>query len=103
MEKERLTREAAEHHTNATAETQKLVEEAEQRANAAEARGREAIAAATSDRKQAQEEVRPVAEPRPSRGRADRLVRPDPGGDVHRGRQGGGRARAEVLKADVDR
>ena len=45
VEKERLAREATEHHNSAIAETQRLVEEAEERATAAEERAREAIAA----------------------------------------------------------
>ena len=55
-EKERLTREAAEHHSSATAETERLVQEAEARAKAAEERAREATAQATASRKQAQQE-----------------------------------------------
>src|SRR6478735_3668159 len=48
---------AAERDSSATAETQKLVEEAEARANAAEARTREAANAAHSHRKGAHEEA----------------------------------------------
>ena len=44
MEKERLAKEAADHHSSATAETKRLVEEAEERATAAEQRARDAIA-----------------------------------------------------------
>ena len=57
MEKERLAREATDHHTNATAETQRLVQEAEERANAAEQRAREATAQANAHRQQAQSEA----------------------------------------------
>ena len=42
VEQERLAREATDHHTNATAETKRLVEEAEERAAAAEQRARDA-------------------------------------------------------------
>ena len=42
VEKERLTREAVEHHNMATGETTRLVREAEERANAAESRTKEA-------------------------------------------------------------
>lgn len=52
VERERLVREAAEHHATATAETQRLVAEAEARANAAEDRSREAINAANVHRDQ---------------------------------------------------
>ncbi|MCX6397493.1 MAG: hypothetical protein NTV23_13490 [Propionibacteriales bacterium] len=52
VERERLVREAAEHHATATTETQRLVAEAEARANAAEDRSREAINAANSHRDQ---------------------------------------------------
>ena len=57
MEKERLTREAAEHHDSASAETQRLVEEAEERATAAQQRAREATEAATAHREQAAQEA----------------------------------------------
>ena len=56
VEKERLAREATEHHASATAETTRLVQEAEQRATAAEQRAREAMAQATSHREQAHTE-----------------------------------------------
>lgn len=52
VEKERLTREAAEHHETAMKETQRLVSEAEARANAAESRASEATAAANTHREQ---------------------------------------------------
>ena len=57
VEKERLTREAAENHDAATAETQRLVTEAEERANAAETRAREATEAAHAHRQQAEDEA----------------------------------------------
>lgn len=53
VEKERLTKEAADRHSTAVAETDLLVTEAESRANGAEARAREAIAASTKHRQQA--------------------------------------------------
>lgn len=53
VDKERLTKEAADHHTNAVAETSRLVQEAESRAGGAESRAREAIATATKHREQA--------------------------------------------------
>ena len=57
MEKERLAREASEHHESAMAETQRLVTEAEQRAASAEERGRQATASATQYREQSQAEA----------------------------------------------
>jgi hypothetical protein len=56
VEKERLTKEAAERHSTAVAETQQLVEESETRAAAAEDRAREAMSAATRHREQANTE-----------------------------------------------
>lgn len=53
VDKERLTKEAADSHSNAVAETSRLVHEAESRANSAETRAREAMAAATKHRAQA--------------------------------------------------
>ena len=57
VEKERLAREATDHHTSAMTETQRLVEEAEQRASAAEERAREATKQATEHRAAAQSEA----------------------------------------------
>jgi cell division septum initiation protein DivIVA len=57
VEKERLTREAAEHHDSAVAETQRLVAEAEERANAAEQRAHDATEAANAHRAQAAQEA----------------------------------------------
>ena len=57
VEKERLAREATDHHSNATAETQRLVTEAEERATAAELRAREATTQANAHRQQAQSEA----------------------------------------------
>ena len=57
VEKERLAREAAEHHESAMAETQRLVAEAEQRATSAEERGRQATQQATQYREQSQTEA----------------------------------------------
>ena len=57
VEKERLAREASEHHESAMAETQRLVTEAEQRAASAEERGRQATASATQYREQSQAEA----------------------------------------------
>ena len=56
VEKERLAREATDHHTSATAETGRLVSEAEARATSAEQRAREAIAQAQAHREQAHTE-----------------------------------------------
>ena len=58
VERERVAREATEHHSNATAETKRLVEEAEQRAAAAEQRAREAHTQADEHRGQAQTEAK---------------------------------------------
>lgn len=52
VEKERLTKEAAEGHSSATAETARLVDESEARAKSAEERARQAIATATKHREQ---------------------------------------------------
>ena len=57
VERERLAREASEHHATATAETQRLVQEAEARANAAEDRARETTASAATLRDNAQAEA----------------------------------------------
>ena len=57
MERERLAREASEHHSTAIAETQRLVQEAEARANAAEDRARETTASAATLRDTAQAEA----------------------------------------------
>src|SRR3954454_5252591 len=57
VEKERLPREAAEHHSNAVAETAALLQESEERADIAEQRAREAINLSTSHRQQAAEEA----------------------------------------------
>jgi cell division septum initiation protein DivIVA len=57
VERERLAKEATDHHASATAETKRLVEEAEHRAEAAEVRAREATAQATTHRQQAQREA----------------------------------------------
>ena len=56
VDKERLSKEAADSHSNAVAETSRLVQEAESRANGAESRAREAIATATKHREQASAE-----------------------------------------------
>src|SRR3546814_16930694 len=56
VEKERLAKEAADYHSSATAETRRLVEEAEQRAAAAEQRASEATNQASAHRQQAQTE-----------------------------------------------
>ena len=60
VDRERLAREASEHHTTALAETKRLVEEAEQRATSAEERAREAVAQATEARAQAQTEAESI-------------------------------------------
>ena len=57
VEKERLAREATDHHSSATAETKRLVQEAEERAVAAETRSREAAAQAAAHRQQSQTEA----------------------------------------------
>ncbi len=56
VEKERLAREATDHHNTAVAETRKLVDEAEQRAAAAEQRAAEASRQAAENRAAAQTE-----------------------------------------------
>jgi len=56
VEKERLTKEAAERHSSATGETARLVDESEARARSAEERARQAIATATKHREQATSE-----------------------------------------------
>ena len=83
VEKERLTREAAEHHSSATAETARLVEEAEaardrRRGSAPVRRSRQA----TPHREQAPTEAERAAHPGPPRGRADRHVGADPGREL---------------------
>ena len=93
VEKERLAREATDHHTTAIAETKRLVEEAEERAAAAEQRASEAIAQATEHRAAGQQRVRGAADPRPPRGRADRRRGPHPGRVDHRQRRRRGAAR----------
>ncbi|MEP6469313.1 MAG: hypothetical protein ABJC24_06035 [Chloroflexota bacterium] len=60
VEKERLTKEASEHHSTATAETTRLIDEVEARAKAAEERAREAMATATRHREQANTESEKV-------------------------------------------
>ena len=75
VEKERLAREAAEHHATATAETKRLVEEAEQRANAAEAAGPRGHRAGDQPPPAGADGGRAAAQPRPPRGRADRGLR----------------------------
>lgn len=57
VEKERLAREATDHHDSATAETRRLVEEAEQRANAAEERAAQITRQATDHRASSQQEA----------------------------------------------
>ena len=56
VERERLAREATEHHTSAIAETKKLVEDAEARATAAEQRARDALTQAKEAQDQAAKE-----------------------------------------------
>ena len=104
VEKERLTREAAEHHSSATAETQKLVEEAEQRANAAEARGPRGRRRRDQP-PQAVPRTRPTgcsATPaaRPSRSSPPPRPRPRPSPPPARPRRS---SELAVLKAEVDR
>lgn len=57
VDRERLAREATDRHGAATAETDRLVAEAESRAQAAEERAREAMATATKHRQQATAEA----------------------------------------------
>ncbi len=57
VEKERLAREASDHHSVATAETSRLVKDAEERAEAAELRAQEAMAQSASSRQAAQSEA----------------------------------------------
>jgi F0F1-type ATP synthase membrane subunit b/b' len=67
-----LVREAAEQHATATAESQRMVTEAEGRANAAEDRSREAINAANSYRDQTQTDAEALLAK--ARREADQLV-----------------------------
>ena len=94
VEKERLAREATDHHNTAMAETQRLVAEAEQRASAAEERAAQATAQATQHREQAQKEAEAAAGPGPPRGRAGRGLRAHPVGVDHLDPGRRGRARA---------
>ncbi len=72
VEKERLAREATDHHNTATAETKRLVEEAEQRATAAEQRAAEAAKQAGEHRTSAQSESESVLSR--ARGEAEQIV-----------------------------
>ncbi len=57
VEKERLAREASDHHNNSMAETNRLVQDAADRAEASELRAQEAMALATQTRQTAQHEA----------------------------------------------
>jgi hypothetical protein len=62
VEKERLAREAADHHEAATQQTAKLVADAEARASAADDRAREAMNQATAARESAGDEAARIIE-----------------------------------------
>ena len=87
VDRERLAREASEHHTSSLAETKRLVEEAEQRATAAEERAREADAAGHRGPQRRPDRGRGHPDPRPPRGRADHRGRHHPGRVDHRQRR----------------
>jgi hypothetical protein len=103
VERERLAREASEHHSSAIAETKKLVEDAEARASAAEQRARDALGQAKEARDQSAKEAEAIV----SRARREaeqilaaattqaEAVRSS--GDAERQRE------VALLKAEVDR
>ena len=103
VERERLAREATEHHNSAMAETKKLVEEAEARATAAEQRARDAIAQANEARDAAGKESEGILSR--ARREAEQIVAAattqaeavKASGDAERQRE------VDLLKAEVDR
>ena len=104
VEKERLTREAAENHDAAVAETKRLVDEAEERSDAAEQRAREATEARqrppASRPTQEAEQLSAVRAARPSRSSARPRSRPTRCATAVTPTPS---ASSQALKAEVDR
>ena len=83
VEKERLAKEATDHHSNATAETKRLVDEAEERAAAGRAARPRGAQPGDHPPPAGPEGVRGDADACPPRGRADRGLGPHPGRRDH--------------------
>ena len=103
VEKERLAREATDHHDSAMAETQRLVEEAEQRATPPRSGPARPRRRPPRPAPAAQTEAESTAQPGPARGRADRRLGQHPGRVDHLQRRRRGRAPVAALRAEVDR
>ena len=103
VERERLAREATEHHSSATAETRKLVEDAEARATAAEGRARDALTQAKEARDQSAKESEAILS-RARREAEQVLAAANTQAEAVRSSGDAERAReVALLKAEVDR